>query len=82
MIYDEIKITTAKDKLEELSFKEKLNELLHEKAETKCFKDLLQNDNSLKDELLDKIFDTILSPIAADNQTKDLKDEAELNYYL
>lgn len=49
MIYDEIKMTNQKDKLEELSFREKLNELLHEKAEAKCYKELLQNDVGLRD---------------------------------
>lgn len=29
LIYDEIKLSTNKDKLEELSYKEKLNELLN-----------------------------------------------------
>lgn len=38
LIYDEIKTVNQKDKLEELSLKEKMSELLHERAEVKILK--------------------------------------------
>jgi hypothetical protein len=38
LIYDEIKTVNQKDKLEELSLKEKMSELLHERADVKILK--------------------------------------------